>query len=60
MLNGWLVTGGAARARRQWYPDHVVERALGDDVLGQRLADELLDRNLGQPSVRTVGWGWRR
>jgi hypothetical protein len=40
-------------------PDHVIERALEDDVLGQRLVDELLDRNLGQPSARNVGWSWR-
>jgi hypothetical protein len=40
-------------------PDAVVERALEDDALGERLVDELLDRNLGQQSVRNVGWGWR-
>jgi hypothetical protein len=28
-------------------PDELVERALEDDVLGQALVDELLDRNLG-------------
>jgi hypothetical protein len=40
-------------------PDHVVKRALEDDALGQRLVDELLERNLGQPSVRRVGWSLR-
>ena len=40
-------------------PDEVVERALDDDAVSQRLIDELLDRNLGQPSVRTAGWSLR-
>jgi hypothetical protein len=29
-------------------PDELVKRALEDDALGQKLVDELLDRNLGQ------------
>jgi hypothetical protein len=40
-------------------PDDVVKRALEDDVLGQRLVDELLERNLGQPSARKAGWSLR-
>jgi len=40
-------------------PDAVLEQALEDDVLAQRLVDEMLDRNVGQPSARKVGWGWR-
>lgn len=40
-------------------PDDVVKRALEDEALGQRLVDELLDRNLGQPSARKVGWSMR-
>ena len=40
-------------------PDDLVKRALEDEVLGQRLVDELLDHNLGQPSARKVGWSWR-
>jgi hypothetical protein len=40
-------------------PDEVVKRALDDDALGQKLVDELLDRNLGQPSPRTAGWSLR-
>jgi hypothetical protein len=40
-------------------PDGLIERALEDEVLGQLLVDELLDRNLGQQSVRHVGWSWR-
>jgi hypothetical protein len=40
-------------------PDHAVKRALEDDVLSQRLVDELLERNLVAPPVRTVGWSLR-
>ena len=40
-------------------PDDVVERALENDALGQRLVDELLERNLGQPPPRKVGLSWR-
>lgn len=40
-------------------PDDVVKQALENDALGQRLVDELLDRNLGQPSARKVGWSLR-
>jgi hypothetical protein len=40
-------------------PDEVVKRALDDEALGQKLVDELLDRNLGQPSPRTTGWSLR-
>ena len=29
-------------------PDDLIKRALEDEVLGQRLVDQLLDRNLGQ------------
>jgi hypothetical protein len=40
-------------------PDHVVKRALEDHALGQQLVDQLLDRNLSQPSARKVGWTLR-
>jgi hypothetical protein len=40
-------------------PDDVVKRALEDDALGQQLVDELLERNLGQPSARKAGWSLR-
>lgn len=40
-------------------PDDLIQRALEDEVLGQLLVDELLDRNLGQPSARHVVWSWR-
>jgi len=40
-------------------PDAVIKRALEDDALAQRLVDELLERNLGQPSPRKVGWSLR-
>jgi len=40
-------------------PNEVIERALEDEALGQKLVDELLERNLGQPSARTVGWSMR-
>jgi hypothetical protein len=40
-------------------PDAVVKRALDNDALGQLLVDELLDRNLGQPSARKVGLSLR-
>jgi hypothetical protein len=39
-------------------PDDLVRRALDDDALGQKLVDELLDRNLGQSPART-GWSLR-
>ncbi len=39
-------------------PDELVKRALDDDALGQKLVDELLDRNLGQRPART-GWSLR-
>jgi hypothetical protein len=40
-------------------PDELVEHALDDDALSQRLVDELLDRNLSQPAPRTAGWSLR-
>jgi hypothetical protein len=40
-------------------PDDVIKRALENEDLGQRLVDELLERNLGQPSARKVGWSLR-
>jgi hypothetical protein len=40
-------------------PDEVVKRALENDALSQRLVEELLERNLGQPSARKVGWSLR-
>jgi hypothetical protein len=40
-------------------PDDVIKRALENEALGQRLVDELLERNLGQPSARKVGWSMR-
>jgi hypothetical protein len=40
-------------------PNHVVERALEDEVLSQRLVDALIERNLVEPPVRTTGWSWR-
>jgi hypothetical protein len=40
-------------------PDAVVKRALEDEALSQRLVDELLERNLVEPPVRTVGWSMR-
>jgi hypothetical protein len=40
-------------------PDEVIKRALENEALGQRLVDELLERNLGQPSARKVGWSLR-
>jgi hypothetical protein len=40
-------------------PDELVKRALEDDALGQKLIDELLEHNLGQPSPRKVGWSLR-
>jgi|HubBroStandDraft_4_1064222.scaffolds.fasta_scaffold21371_3 hypothetical protein len=40
-------------------PDELVKRALDDEALGQKLVDELLDRNLAQPSPRSVGWSLR-
>jgi hypothetical protein len=40
-------------------PDELVQRALDDDALSQRLVDELLERNLAQPSPRTTGWSLR-
>lgn len=39
-------------------PDELVKRALADDTLGQKLVDELLDRNLSQQPSRT-GWSLR-
>jgi hypothetical protein len=40
-------------------PDQVVKRALEDEELSQRLVDELIERNLAQPPVRTVGFSMR-
>ena len=40
-------------------PDEVVKRALDDDALSQRLIDELLEHNLGQPAPRMTGWSLR-
>ena len=40
-------------------PDDLIKRALEDEVLGQRLVDQLLDRNLGQPAPRKVGLSLR-
>jgi hypothetical protein len=40
-------------------PDHVVERALEDETLSQRLVDELIERNLVEPPARTAGWSLR-
>jgi hypothetical protein len=40
-------------------PDHVVKRALADEELSQQLVDELIERNLVQPPVRTVGFSMR-
>ncbi len=39
-------------------PDDLIKRALEDDALGQKLVDELLDRNLGQRPIR-AGWSLR-
>lgn len=52
-------TVGARNPAPGVLPDHVVKRALEDDVLSQRLVDELLERNLVAPPVRTVGWSLR-
>jgi hypothetical protein len=40
-------------------PDDLVERALDDDALSQRLIDELLDHNVRQPAARMSGWSLR-
>ncbi len=40
-------------------PDHVVKRALEDDQLSQELVDQLLERNLVEPPVRTVDLSMR-
>jgi hypothetical protein len=40
-------------------PDEMVRRALDDDALSQRLIDELLEHNLGQPAPRMGGWSLR-
>ena len=40
-------------------PDHLVKRALEDEELSQRLVDELIERNLARPAVRTVGFSMR-
>jgi hypothetical protein len=40
-------------------PDHVVKRALEDEVLSERLVDDLIERNLVEPPVRTVGFSMR-
>jgi hypothetical protein len=40
-------------------PDEMVKRALDDDALSQRLIDELLEHNLGQPAPRMGGWSLR-
>ena len=40
-------------------PDEMVKRALDDDALSQRLIDELIDHNLGQPTPRMGGWSLR-
>jgi hypothetical protein len=39
--------------------DDVVKRALEDEELSQRLVDELIERNLVEPPVRTVGLSMR-
>ncbi|HTA09097.1 MAG TPA: hypothetical protein VK836_11325 [Streptosporangiaceae bacterium] len=39
-------------------PDELIERALEDEALGQKLVEELLDRNLGQHPARS-GWSLR-
>ncbi len=40
-------------------PDRVVKHALEDEELSQRLVDELIERNLAEPPVRTVGFSMR-
>lgn len=40
-------------------PDQVVKRALEDEELSQRLVDELIERNLVEPPIRTVGLSMR-
>jgi hypothetical protein len=40
-------------------PDQLVKRALEDEELSQRLVDELIERNLVEPPVRTVGFSMR-
>jgi len=40
-------------------PDHLVKRALEDEELSQRLVDQLIERNLARPPVRTVGLSMR-
>ncbi len=51
---------GAPRARDPGVvPEQLLKRALEDDVLSQRLVDELLERNLVEPPVRAVGLSLR-
>jgi hypothetical protein len=40
-------------------PDQLVRRVLEDDVLGQGLVDELIERNLVERPARVGGWSMR-
>jgi hypothetical protein len=47
--------GGRPQLEKQTgvVPDELIKRALEDEALGQKLVDELLDRNLGQRPARS-------
>jgi hypothetical protein len=40
-------------------PDELVRQAVADEALSRKLIDDLLERNLAQPSPRTAAWTLR-